>query len=194
MLSFKIIFEIILVFWRCLMKIYRLGVLLLVLLFAAASPAVASNWYIGGGIESVTLGEDVDFVDNGGGLAFNFGIRFTSVTALDFTFSSSTHEEAGVDIDYGKFGVGPKFFFSDGSFQPFATVGIMSHVLDYQNVPYQIDGGGLFLGIGCDAYFDPNHSLGFSIISATWDAGDNFGGAGDGETGILRIVYNYHFK
>jgi hypothetical protein len=140
MLSFKIIFEIILVFWRCLMKIYRLGVLLLVLLFAAASPAVASNWYIGGGIESVTLGEDVDFVDNGGGLAFNFGIRFTSVTALDFTFSSSTHEEAGVDIDYGKFGVGPKFFFSDGSFQPFATVGIMSHVLDYQNVPYQIDG------------------------------------------------------
>jgi hypothetical protein len=167
---------------------------LLIMFFAAASPAVASNWYIGGGIESVSLSEDVDFVDNGGGLAFNFGIRFTRVTALDFILSGSTHQEGPLDIDYARFAVGPKFFFSDGSFQPFATVGIMSHVLDYKNMPYQIDGAGLFLGIGCDAYFNPNNSLGVSLISAAWDAEDNFGGAGDGETGILRIIYNYHFK
>jgi hypothetical protein len=168
---------------------------LLIMFFAAASPAVASNWYIGGGIESATLGEDVDFVDSGGGLNFNFGIRFTSVTALDFTFSSSSHEDGALDIEYGRFGVGPKFFFSDGSFQPFATVGIMSHVLDYKNSPFQIDGAGLFLGIGCDAYFDPNNSLGVTLISAAWDAEDNFfGGSGDGQTGILRIIYNYHFK
>lgn len=168
--------------------------ILLVLFLAAANPAVASNWYIGGGIESVSLSEDVDFVDNGGGLVFNFGIRFTSVTALDFTFSSSAHEDSGFDITYGRFGIGPKFFFSDGSFQPFATVGIMSHVMDYDSAPFQIDGGGLYLGIGCDAYLGPNNSLGFSLISASWDAEDSFGGSGDGQTGILRIVYNYHFK
>ena len=176
------------------MQKIRFGFLLLVLFLAAASPAIASNWYIGGGIETVSLSEDVDFVDNGGGLVFNFGIRFTRVTALDFTLSGSAHQEAGLDIDYGRFAIGPKFFFSDGSFQPFATVGIMSHVLDYQNVPYQVEGGGLYLGIGCDAYFDPNNSLGVTLISAAWDAEDNFAGAGDGQTGIFRMVYNYHFK
>ena len=176
------------------MKRYLYVVPLLVVLLAVAVPASASNWYIGGGIETVSLSEDVDFVDNGGGLAFNFGIRFTRVTALDFTLSASTHEEDGLDIDYARFGIGPKFFFTDGSFQPFATVGIMSHVLDYQDAPYQIDGGGLFLGFGCDAYFDPKNSLGITLISAVWDAEDNFGGSGDGQTGILRIVYNYHFK
>ncbi len=175
----------------------RLGlslVVLSVLFLRLPDYAAASTWYIGGGIESVTLGEDVDFVDNGSGLVFNFGVRFTNVTALDFTLSTSNHEEAGLNIDYGRFGVGPKFFFSTGSFQPFATVGIMSHVLDYKNVPYQIDGAGLFLGIGGDAYFDPNNSLGFTLISAAWDAEDNLGLSGDGETGIFRIVYNYHFK
>ena len=165
-----------------------------VLFLGFSNQAAASNWYIGGGIEAVSLGEDVDFVDEGGGLAFNFGIRFTSVIALDFTFGFSSHEEAGFDIDYGRFGVGPKFFFSDSSFQPFATVGIMSHLLDYESVPLEIDGGGLYLGIGCDAYFDPNNSLGFSLISAYWDAEGNFGGSGDGQTGIFRVVYNYHFK
>jgi hypothetical protein len=167
--------------------------ILIIMFFTAASPAMASNWYIGGGFESVTLGEDVDFVDDGGGLAFNFGIRFTSVTALDFTFSSSENNEGSLDITYGRFSIGPKFFFSDGSFQPFATVGIMSHVLDYDSLPYQIDGAGLYLGFGCDAYFNPNHSLGVSLMGASWDAEDNFGGAGDGETGVVRIVYNYHF-
>ena len=124
------------------MTTYRFGFLMLVLFLAAASPAAAGNWYIGGGIEAVSLSEDVDFVEDGGGLAFNFGIRFTRVTALDFTFSAGENKEGGVDIEYGRFAVGPKFFFSDGSFQPFVTVGIMNHVLDYQDVPYQIDGGG----------------------------------------------------
>ena len=176
------------------MKALKVGTILLAVLLLAAAPSMAGTWYIGGGIESVSLSEDVNFVDNGGGLAFNFGIRFTRVTALDFTLSGSAHQEAGLDIDYGRFAIGPKFFFSDGSFQPFATVGIMSHVLDYQNVPYQVDGGGLYLGIGCDAYFDPNNSLGVTLISAAWDAEDNFGGAGDGQTGIFKMVYNYHFK
>jgi hypothetical protein len=70
----------------------------------------------------------------------------------------------------------------------------MSHVLDYKDAAYQIDGAGLFLGIGCDAYFDPKNSLGFTLISAAWDAEDNLGISGDGESGIVRIVYNHHFK
>jgi hypothetical protein len=154
----------------------------------------AGNWYIGGGIEAIGLGEDIEFVDDGGGLVFNFGYRFTRVTALDFTFASSAHEETGLDISYGRFGVGPKFFFSDGSFQPFFTVGIMSHVLDYDNVPFEIDGSGLYLGFGGDIYFDASNSLGVSLIGSAWDAEDNLGGSGDGETSILRIVYNHHFK
>ena len=168
--------------------------ILSVLLLLVSGPALASNWYVGGGFEWASPGEDMDFVDNGGGLAINFGIRFTLVTALDFTFSGSAHEEAGLDIDYGRFTIGPKFFFTDTSFQPFATVGIMSHVLDYQDVPYEIDGAGLFLGVGFDAYFNPNNSLGLTLISAAWDAEDNFGFTGDGETGIVKVIYNYHFK
>jgi len=176
------------------MKTLKVGLTLFLFLLLAVSPVQAGNWYLGGGIESAVPGEDVDFVDAGSGLVFNFGYRFTRVTALDITLSGSAHEEAGIDIDYSRLGVGPKFFFSDGGFQPFVAVGIMSHVMDYQAAPYQIDGGGLYIGFGFDAYFNDSNSLGVSLISATWDAEDNFGGTGDGQTGIFRVVYNYHFK
>ncbi len=57
-----------------------------------------------------------------------------------------------------------------------------------------VDGAGLYLGFGCDAYFDPNNSLGITLITAGWDAEDNLGLTGDGQTDIVRIFYNYHFK
>jgi hypothetical protein len=156
--------------------------------------ASAGNWYLGGGIDSVSLDEDTEFVDNGAGLVIDFGYRFTSVTALDITFASSSHEDGGLDLTYGRFSLGPKFFFTDGRFQPFFTVGIMGHAMDYDDINYEIEGGGFFIGFGSDIYFDDFNSLGVMVIGSTWDAEDSIGLDGTGETNILRIVYNYHFK
>ena len=124
------------------------------LMLLVPSAALAGNWYLGGGIDFVSLEGDTDFVDKGGGLVFDFGYRF----------------------------------------QPFFTVGIMGHVMDYDNIFYEIEGTGLFLGFGGDIYFDDSNSLGIMGIGSGWDAEDNFGFGGDGETNIFRIVYNYHFK
>lgn len=172
------------------------GILIVVvsLMLLVPASAWAGNWYLGGGIETVSLDGDTSFVDNGGGLVIDFGYRFTRVTALDITFAASNHEDNGLDLGYARFGIGPKFFFTDGKFQPFFTVGIMGHVMDYDNIFYEIDGTGLFLGFGGDIYFDDSNSLGISGIGSGWDAQDNFGLNGDGETNIFRIVYNYHFK
>jgi hypothetical protein len=164
------------------------------LMLLVPSAALAGNWYLGGGIDFVTPEGDTDFVDEGGGLVFDFGYRFTKVTALDITLAVSDHEENGYDIEYARFSVGPKFFFTDGKVQPFFTVGIMSHVMDYSNIFYEIEGTGLFLGFGADLYFDESNSLGIMGIGSGWDAEDNFGLGGDGETNLFRIVYNYHFK
>jgi len=163
------------------------------LMLCVPGAAWAGNWYLGGGLDFVSLGEDVDFVDSGAGLVIDFGYRFTRVTALDITFGSSVHEEEGWDITYGRFSVGPKFFFTDGKFQPFFTVGIMGHALEYDDVNYDIEGSGLFLGFGMDAYLDDSNSIGLEIITGGWDAENNFGLEGDGETSIFRIVYKYHF-
>ena len=164
------------------------------LMLLVPSAALAGNWYLGGGIDFVSLEGDNDFVDKGGGLVFDFGYRFTRVTALDITLAASDHEDSGYDLSYGRFSIGPKFFFSDGKFQPFFTVGIMGHVMDYDNIFYEIEGTGLFLGFGGDIYFDDSNSLGIMAIGCGWDAEDNFGFGGDGETNIFRIVYNHHFK
>lgn len=168
-------------------------VFVLLVMFLPAS-VWAGNWYLGGGIEIVTPEGDTDFVDQGGGLVIDFGYRFTRVTALDITFAASDHEDHGWDLGYSRFSIGPKLFFTDGKFQPFFTVGIMTHVMDYDDIFYEIDGTGLFLGFGADIYFDDSNSLGIVAIGSGWDAEDNFGFGGDGETNIFRIVYKYHFK
>ena len=166
----------------------------LVLLVVVAVPSQAGNWYVGGGIESVALGKDLDSIDPGSGLTLNFGYRFTpSPIAVDVLWGASFHEDFGEDVIYGRFVIGPKFILiSTSSFQPYLTFGLGGHALEYDNVNYDIEGTSFFLGMGFDYQFNPYHSLGVGLRVHSWEGEDNFGFTGDVTTTTLSIVYNYH--
>ena len=175
------------------MRKIKLTLVLIAIVLFAASPAMAGSWYIGGGLDFVSVGDELNSIDSGVGLVFDFGYRFSPNMALDMSLSSSAHEEVGYDIDYGRFSIGPKFIFPTESFDPFVTVGLMSHVIDYELINYEIDGAGIFLGFGIDMYFAPTSSLTISYVTTSWEGEDNFGFTGDVQTGILRGAYVYHF-
>ena len=161
---------------------------------AVAPPASGRGWYLGGGIESVSLGDDLDDVDTGSGLAISFGYRFSSLFALDFLWGGSAHEEnlGGGDAAQGNFNIGAKFAFNDpNSFQPWLTAGIAGHVVDFDFFE-EIDGSGLFVGFGADIFFNPNNAMSIGFRSTTWTGEDSVFEY-DVTTGIFSIVYNYHF-
>jgi hypothetical protein len=173
--------------------LFIVSVTLLVTALAAA-PVLARGWFLGGGIESVSFGDDLDDVDNGAGLAISFGYRFSSLFALDFLWGGSTHEESllGGDVTHGHLNMGAKFAFNDpNQFQPYLTVGLASHVVDFDFFE-EIDGSGLFAGLGADIFFNPNNALNIGIRSTAW-TGEDSAFEYDVTTTIFSIVYNYHF-
>ncbi|MCJ7500669.1 outer membrane beta-barrel protein [bacterium] len=181
------------------MKTLKVGTILLAVLLMAAAPSIAGTWYIGGGIESVSLGGDLSDVDSGGGLAFNFGYNFSPGFALDFILGSSAHQDPyGDDLTYGLFSMGAEFIMGSEPFAPYLTVGLGGHVLDYDNYNTAFEGGSIFFGGGFDYYFTPGHSLDVGLRFHSWSVDVNQGGViwtdvGDASTSVLSIMYNYHF-
>lgn len=179
---------------RCLVLA---AVLFLVL---AASPAIAGQWYIGGGLNTVDLGRDLDDVDPGSGLTFNFGYYFQPTFALDFVLGFSAHEDPfGDDITYGRFDIGAEFFFAPGApAVPYLVVGLGSHVMDYDDYATSFTGGSLFFGGGFDYYLTPGHSIDVGLRVHAWEIDVESGGVvwtgvGDATTTVLSVMYNYHF-
>ena len=181
------------------MKKFNVVLVLLVVLLLAASPAMAGTWYMGGGINSVSLGGDLDKVDSGGGIAFNFGYNFNPTFALDFLLGSSVHEDPdGYDMSYGRFDMGAEFIIPSDAFAPYLTVGFGGHGLAYDNYSSGFEGGSIYFGGGFDYYFTPGHSMDVGLRLHSWSVDVNTGGiiytdAGDATTSVLTIMYNYHF-
>ncbi|MDF1536202.1 MAG: outer membrane beta-barrel protein [bacterium] len=182
------------------MRKVRFVSILSAVLLLAASPAMAGTWYIGGGINSVSLGGDLDDVDSGSGFAFNFGYNFNPTFALDFLLGGSGHEDPdGFNMGYGRFDIGAEFIMDTGGpFAPYMTVGLGSHVLDYDDYNTSLQGGSLYFGGGFDYYFTPGHSLDVGLRFHSWSVDVNQGGViwtdvGDATTTVLTIMYNYHF-
>ena len=181
------------------MKKLKVGFALLAVLLFAATPAMAGTWYIGGGINSVSLGGDLEDVDPGGGIAFNFGYNFSPTFALDFLLGSSGHEDPdGYDMSYGRFDIGAEFIVPSDAFAPYLTVGFSGHGLAYDDYSSAFEGGSIYFGGGFDYYFTPGHSMDVGLRLHSWSVDVNTGGiiytdAGDATTSVFTIMYNYHF-
>jgi len=181
------------------MKMIRLATIILAVVFLTVAPAAAGTWYIGGGINSVSLGGDLDEVDPGSGLAFNFGYNFSPGFALDFLLGGSGHEDPyGDTMVYGRFDIGAEFILSAGSMAPYFTVGLGGHVLDYDDYNSSFEGNSLYLGGGFDYYITPGHSIDVGLRFHSWSVDVREGGViwtdvGDATTSVFTIMYNYHF-
>lgn len=174
---------------------FKVASILLTVLFLAAAPAWAGHWYIGGGFESVSVElEGTDVINDGSGFTFSFGYEFSPSLALDFLWGASVHDEdaLGGDVAYGRFAFGPKFSLTASpQFKPFATIGIMGNVIDFDFFD-EIDGTGLYFGIGTDFYINPSNAIVLGIRVSSWTGEDTFFEY-DMDTTVVSIVYNYHF-
>lgn len=177
-----------------------LATAILALLCSFSIPARGGNWYLGGGLEYVDLGDDLgDVVDSGYGLTLNFGYRFSEWFALDVLWGGSLHDDIdGDDLTYGRFAVGPLFILnSPAQFQPYLTIGLAGNALEWDDFDIEASGGSLFVGVGFDYYFGQNHSIDVGLRYHTWDADLDVGGFPsidvDATTTTLSILYNYHF-
>ena len=168
---------------------------LMVMLFAsvAAAPAQAGTWYLGGGFESISLGDDLDVVDNSTGFTFSFGYRASPQFELDFLWGASVHDvQAGGEAGYGRFLMGGKLIFLDpGSVQPYLTGGLASHAISFDFFD-DITGSGLYIGAGIDVYLDPSNRVSLGVRNGKWE-GEDSGFTYDVDTGMFTIVFNHLF-
>lgn len=172
---------------------YVIAVILPSLVLFAGPNVWAAGWYLGGGVESVSFEDDLEGVDDGNGLVFSFGYRFTSLLAFDGLWGASIHDEsaAGGEVAHGNLLLGLKLLFSEKQFQPYLTGGLSSHAADFDFFE-EIDGRGFYWGLGADIYAADKHSIGIGYRSSSWDGEDSVFDY-DVTTQILTIVYNYHF-
>jgi hypothetical protein len=161
---------------------------------ATATTAISGNWYLGGGLETASIEVDgADTIDDGSGITFSFGYRFVPSLALDFLWGASSHQDVfGGDVAYGRFSFGPKFILTaSDQFQPYLTVGIIGNVLQFDFFQ-DIDGSGLFFGIGADFFINSRNSIGLGIRGSSWTGEDSVYKY-DMKTSVVSVVYNYHF-
>ena len=182
------------------MKRWLIPVLLPALFLLAATPVLAGQWYVGGGINTVNMGEDLDDVKSGQGLTLNFGYYFQPSFALDFVLGFSGHEDPfGDTLSYSRFDIGAQFAFgTGGGFSPYLGAGIGSHQMDYDDYVDSFTGTSFFIGGGFDYYITPGHSVDFGVRIHAWDIDVESGSViypnvGDATTTVLSVMYNYHF-
>jgi len=175
-------------------KILILVTLVTISIALVAAPAWAEGWYIGGGIESVSFGDDLDTVDTGLGFAFSFGYKFSPLLAIDVLWGGTAHDEnvLGGSVTHGSFLVGAKFSFNDpNDFQPYLTAGLSSHAVVFDFFQ-DIDGTGIYLGGGADIFFNKNQAISIGIRNSSWDGEDSVFKY-DVTTSIFSVVYNYYY-
>jgi hypothetical protein len=175
---------------------WKVGTILVVVLLLVAAPAMAGNWYIGGGLESVAVEiEGSNFIDDGSGFTFSFGYQYTPSLALDFLWGASNHTENGLggDVGYGRLVIAPKFILTASEqFKPYATIGLISNAILFEMPIDDITGVGLFLGFGADFFINPGHSIGIGFRGSSWTGEDSVFKY-DMDTSVMSVVYNYHF-
>ena len=174
-------------------KAISLSVMFTLFLVVMVAPAAAEGWFLGGGLETVSLGDDLDTVDDGSGFTFSFGYRSSPKFELDILWGASLHDvQLGGEAGYGRFLIGGKLIFLDpASLQPYLTAGLASHAITF-DLFEDITGTGLYIGAGVDIYVNPNNRISVGIRNSKWEGEDSVFKY-DADTGIVTIVYNYLF-
>lgn len=175
---------------------FFLTVIVVIGFMMASVPAIAGNFYLGGGIQvntfrgDLTPGKYWDH-DSAYGWDLNFGYRLTPKTALDVVYGSSEHDEviSATKSTFTWIEVGPKFFYNtDSNIQPYLTIGGGSYTLELKGVDY--DGLGGFVGAGIEERGGRNHVVGIYVRANSWsDDSPNLHGV----TISGGLNYNYYF-
>jgi len=175
------------------MNRWLIPAIILAVSFLIAVPVHAQGWYLDMGLEFVDLGQDLSNVNMGLGLALNLGLNFNESFALNLGIGSSAHQEDGFGTTYSRFWLGPRVIFDSGGIKPYLEAGIMSHIVTWDFLFYDIDGTGMYVGAGALWPMAPGNSLSAYFKYSTWDGEDSFGTYGDVSTTIVGVSYIFGF-
>ena len=180
-------------------------ILLLITLAGFTQQSQAGAWRLGGGVQWVEFEDDLELVDEGFGVIFSAAYQQNDIFSLDIQLGSSAHETVLDDDDddyyfydddeynyYGYVMIGGKFSFSTSKVQPYVTVGISLHSIDFDKFD-TISGEGIYWGIGSDILITPNHAINVSYRVSDWDGEDDFFDY-DISNSYLGVAYNYRFS
>jgi opacity protein-like surface antigen len=190
-----------------MMKKYLAELLFAILLFAGFSaPLQAEGWFLGGGIVSVNFGDDLDYVDRGGGITFSGGYRFDDRLSAEILAGGSYHQGDLFldDVLQSSIMGGAKFSLRGEKFKPYGVVGISLNRLvfgDLSNVVKaedlddydSISGLGLYWGIGADIFVAKQHAINVGFRSNRWE-GKNNSKNYDVRADMFSVTYNFYFS
>ncbi len=168
-----------------------LAALAAVLALALPSTSPAQGWYIGGGLENVRLGGDLNGITDHPGFALDFGLRMSPFVALDCVTGSSIHDASGVGLTYSHLTLGPKFSFPNPStVRPYVTAGLAWHEIVFDSTYLDMSGWGYFAGAGVEGHIAPMMTLGLDARWHAWD-GESGGTRYDNESVIWSLLLNF---
>lgn len=186
----------------------RLAMLLGLVILAAfsAQSQAEGGWFVGGGIEFVSFKDDLKDIDDGAGITFSGGYRYTENLSLELLAGASVHE-ANIFTDdtlQSHVMAGAKFSMSNEKFKPYGVIGISLNRLvfgdldDFEDVDDldeldTISGLGYYLGIGADIFLARSHAINIGLRSNRWN-GENDGTDYDVRDDIFSVAYNFHFN
>lgn len=167
----------------------------LVLLASTSYQAHAEGWYVGGGGQTVSFGDDLESIDNGIGFLFSGGYDFDSHFGVELMSGASFHDDGITFNGYATHSyvlTGGKLSLGNDSFSPYLVAGISLHVVDFEFFE-EISGSGIYFGIGADIAISDQSKLNISFRRSNWDGEDSVFDY-DVTTNMFTVAYNYYFS
>ena len=186
----------------------RLALMLgLVILTAFSAQSQAEGgWFVGGGIDFVSFKDDLKDIDDGLGITFSGGYRYSDNWSVELLAGGSYHDADVLEDDTLQSHLmgGAKYSFGGESFKPYGVVGFSLNRLafgDVENVENvddiedfdTISGLGVYVGIGADIFVARSHAINVGFRTNRW-SGDNDSTDYDVREDMFSVAYNFHFN
>lgn len=186
----------------------HLAVLLSLLIVGgySAQSQAEGGWFLGGGVDFVGFKDDLKDIDDGVGLTFNGGYRFTENWSVELLAGGSYHDADGLEDDTLQSHImgGAKYSFGSDSFKPYGVIGLSWNRLSFGDIDDvdeiedledfdSFSGFGLYAGIGADIFLARAHAINVGFRTNRW-SGDNDSTDYDVREDIFAIAYNFHFN
>ena len=155
----------------------------------------AEGWYVGGGGQTVSFGDDLESIDNGIGGLFSGGYDFNSHLGVELMSGVSFHDDGITFNGYATHSyvlTGGKLSLSNGAFDPYLVAGLSLHVVDFEFFE-EISGSGIYFGFGADIALSDQSKLNISFRRSNWDGEDSVFDY-DVKTSMVTVAYNYYFS
>jgi outer membrane protein W len=147
--------------------------------------------------------DDLKDIDDGVGITFNGGYRYSESWSVELLAGGSFHDADGLADDTLQSHLmgGAKYSFGEESFKPYGVVGFSWNRLafgDVENVDNiedfdTISGLGVYVGIGADIFVASSHAINVGFRTNRW-SGDNDSTEYDVREDMFSVAYNFHFN